>query len=242
MLVVAGSACGSGSSASTPAGTTTTGGSTGGASAPAPPECPNPEGQACLGRLAAGTYTTMVFHPAITYTVPAGWTNFEDTPGNFLLVPRRGNLPGVNGGTSDFIGIYASVAAEVNSCTSEQPVFGVGQAPRAIAGWIGRQPGLRSTPARPVTVGGLAGVVMDITEAPGAGILCPAIPGPRYVAVIMGLAPSGLDHGLIPGLRWRLYLLAYGGGSLAIEVDDVAGGGEHLAEYTALVKKLRFGA
>ncbi len=240
MLALAG--CGSGSSASTPAGSTTTGGSGGGVSAPALPQCPNPDGQACLGRLATGTYKTTVFHPTITYTVPAGWTNFEDTPGNFLLVPRRGNLPGVNAGTSDFIGIYASVAAEVTSCTPEQQVPGVGFGPRAIAGWIGRQPGLRSTPPRPVTVGGLAGVVVDITEAPGAGILCPSIPGPRYVAVIMGLSPSGLDHGLIPGLRWRLYLLGYGGGSLAIEVDDVAGGGRHLAEYTALVKTLRFGS
>ena len=34
----------------------------------------------------------------------------------------------------------------------------------------------------------------------------------------------------IPGLRLRLYLLAYGGVALAIEVDDVRGGGTHLAE------------
>jgi hypothetical protein len=50
------------------------------------PSCPNPEGQACLGPLAAGTYTTRMFDPAITYPVPAGWRNYEDTPGNFLLV------------------------------------------------------------------------------------------------------------------------------------------------------------
>jgi hypothetical protein len=28
---------------------------------------------------------TVTFSPAITYTVPAGWTNGEDLPGNFLL-------------------------------------------------------------------------------------------------------------------------------------------------------------
>ena len=65
-------------------------------SASPPPECPNPEGQACLGELAPGTYTTVVFTPTLTYTVPSGWSNFEDTPGNFLLVPTRGSLPGVN--------------------------------------------------------------------------------------------------------------------------------------------------
>src|SRR5688572_31626082 len=37
------------------------------------------------GALAPGTYTTLSFSPAITYTVPAGWTNGEDLPGNFLL-------------------------------------------------------------------------------------------------------------------------------------------------------------
>lgn len=78
---------------------------------PAPPVCPNPEGHACLGPIAAGTYSTSVFRPQITYTVPAGWSNLEDTPGNFLLVPPGFDLPGVNRGTSDFIGIYASVAA-----------------------------------------------------------------------------------------------------------------------------------
>jgi hypothetical protein len=56
-----------------------------------------------LGALTAGTYKTRVFHPAISYTVPDGWKNFEDTPGNFLLVPPDGNLPGVNGGTSDLV-------------------------------------------------------------------------------------------------------------------------------------------
>ena len=146
----------------------------------------------------------------------------------------------MNAGTSDYIGIYTSVAAERTSCTPEQEVTGVAVTPHGIATWIGSNPSLRSTTPRPVTVGGLHGVVLDVTKAPGAGVLCPQFPGPRYVAVMMGLAPSGLDHGVIPGLRLRLYLMAYGGGTLAIEVDDVAGGGHHLAEYSALVSKLRF--
>ena len=77
--------------------------------------CPNSEGGQCLGKLKAGTHKTVVFRPTLTYTVPAGWTNFEDTPGNFLLVPARGALPGVNAGTSDFIGVYTSVAAEAQA-------------------------------------------------------------------------------------------------------------------------------
>jgi hypothetical protein len=85
--------------------------------------CPNPEGQQCLGKLTPGTYKTVVFSPTITYTVPKGWRNFEDTPGNFLLVPSRGDLPGVNAGTSDFVGIYL--------CCSSPRRLGAG--PRFIA-------------------------------------------------------------------------------------------------------------
>lgn len=209
---------------------------------PTPPPCPNPEGQACLGPISAGTYTTTVFTPKLTYTVPQGWTNFEDTPGNFLLVPSRGDLPGVNAGTSDYIGVYTSVAAEKTACVENVPEPGVADTPVAIARWIRANPGLHATPPAPVTIGHLHGVVLDITQTKGAGVKCAAFPGPRYVAVMMGRDPSGLDHGLIPGLRMRLYLLAYGGGALAIEVDDVRGGGTHLAEYSAVVRRMQFDA
>ncbi len=205
-----------------------------------PPPCPNPEGDACLGPISAGTYTTTVFSPKLTYTVPAGWSNFEDTPGNFLLVPSRGKLPGVNAGTSDYIGVYTSVVAEKTACTPYLGVPGVAATPAGIAKWIRANPGLRSTAPKAVTIGHLHGIVLDITQTKGAGLKCPAIPGPRYVAVMMGVTPSGLDHGVIPGLRMRLYLLSYGSGALAIEVDDVRGGGTHLPEYSAVVRRFRF--
>ncbi len=44
-------------------------------------------------------------------TVPAGWANYEDLYGNFLLVPRRGTLKGVNADTGDFIGVFRSAPA-----------------------------------------------------------------------------------------------------------------------------------
>jgi hypothetical protein len=182
----------------------------------------------------------VVFSPTLTYTVPAGWSNFEDTPGNFLLVPRRGSLAGVNPGTSDYIGVYTSVAAEKTACASNVLAPGVPKTPVGIAKWIGTHPGLLSTPPVKVEIGHLHGVVVDIAEAKGAGLKCVGIPGPRYVAVMTGLNPSGLDHGVIPGLRLRLYLLSFGGGTLAIEVDDVPGGGSHLAEYSALIKHFQF--
>ena len=93
------------------------------------PECPNDEGGACLGALQAGSYETTVFGPAITYRVPDGWANYEDTPGNFLLVPPGDDLEGVNAETSDYIGVYTAVAPTRSSC-SERAAPGASRRPR----------------------------------------------------------------------------------------------------------------
>jgi hypothetical protein len=203
------------------------------------PVCPNPEGQLCLGKLDAGTYTTKVFIPAITYTVPAGWWNYEDTPGNFLLVPPYGDLPGVNAGTSDYIGIYGSVVAEAYTCTGRDQVTGVLWKPAPVARHLSQQHGLVTTRPRPVQVGGLKGVVLDIRLRHGAGLHCPGY-APRYFPIITGVGRTGLDHGVISHMVMRLYLLQTSGGSvLAVEVDDVTDG-RHLDRLSQIVHGLSF--
>jgi hypothetical protein len=200
--------------------------------------CPNPEGQACLGRLAAGTYTTQIFHPTLTYTVPAGWKNYEDTPGNFLLVPPHGNLPGVNAGTSDFIGIYTSVAPPKGCEIGVEP--GVLATVAGYRGWAKRQPGFRNPRFRPVKVGGLSGIVADLRLARGWTKTCIYSDGLPVQPLITGLGISFLDHNVLPGQVTRLYLLDYLQGALAIEVVDIKDA-HHLPDYSQLVQKLRFG-
>jgi len=203
------------------------------------PVCPNPEGQLCLGKLDAGTYTTKVFTPAITYTVPAGWWNYEDTPGNFLLVPPYGDLPGVNAGTSDYIGVYGSVVAEAHTCSGSDQVTGVVWKPAPVARFLSKQHGLVTTRPRPVQVGGLKGVVVDIRLRHGAGLHCPGY-APRYLPIITGVGRTGLDHGVISHMVMRLYLLHTSGGSvLAVEVDDVTNG-RHLDRLSQIVHGLSF--
>ena len=184
--------------------------------------CPNPGGGACLGPLAVGTYTTALFQPALTYSVPAGWDNEEDLPGNFLLLPPGASLGGVDAGTSDYIGVYTQVAP--NPACGPRDLT-----PGEIASCIATNPDLETTEPTPADIGGLSGFVLDVTLAAGTD------GGPLMV----GVAPSGLDHGLIPGLTIRLYLLALGNGSLAIEVDDV--GDPNLADYSGLVGTFVFG-
>ncbi len=201
--------------------------------------CPNPEGGKCLGRLAAGTYTTVVFQPRLTYQLSNGWANYEDTPGNFLLVPPSGDLAGVNAGTSDYIGVYTSVAPEALDCHSG-PAQGSGSTPAAMASWLAKQPTLVTTTPKPAMVGGLTGVVVDIRYPKGSTLdACQIGNGVKDSTVIVGVAPSGLDHGVGPGMVMRLYLLASGGASLAVEIDDISGG-MHLAEYSAFVKAFAF--
>jgi hypothetical protein len=203
--------------------------------------CPNPEGGACLGRLGAGTYRTSVFRPSITYRVPSGWANFEDLPGNFLLVPPGNTLPGVNAGTSDFIGIYSGLAAVTARC-GERPDQDVATTPAAIARAWRQKNYLGATPPRRVTVGGLKGLVIDLRLPKGFKKSCPFPDFTDPLAVVAtGVPPSSLLHGVIPGLVLRFYLLKNRNRTLAIEVDALKDG-KNLARYARLVRRVKFDA
>lgn len=200
------------------------------------PACPNPHGGQCLGPLAAGSYSTLTFGPTITYTVPAGWGNYEDLPGNVLLIPPGGTMDGVDAGTSDYIGIYSSIALD-GPCTGPTPdVHGA----NAMAAFLSKQPEFATTTPRTVTVGGLTGVVFDIRLARSWKTGCIDPGGPPNANLMSGLPPSDFDHGLGGTLVIRLYLLGHGSDVLAIEVDNLSGGGG-LNGYDVVVKSLRFG-
>lgn len=193
--------------------------------------CP-PHGGACLGPLDAGTYTTSVFSPAITYTVPEGWTNGEDLLGNFLLQlesdPR-------------YLGIYRNVAAPFKCY--ERPDPDVGQSVDALSEWLTRHPGLETTKPKPVSVGGLDGVYLDISLAESWTVTCPYSAGQPVVPFIIGGGPSSLHHVILPGFEERLYLLAYEDGNIAIEVGPEGGSlDEYLEEVIPIIESLRFAA
>lgn len=231
LLAVLLAGCAQTTHSSTSAPTATPTPSKSGASSPLP-ECPNPEGGSCLGPLSPGTYTTSQFIPTLTYDVPADWGNFEDLSGNFLLIPPGGDVSGVDPGTSDYVGVYTNVAAETPDCG---PASHVGGTPANMASYFASDRELQTTKPTPVSIGGLDGVVLDLKLTKGSH--------KRLVCLIVGVSPSGLEHGLGQGLTMRLYLLAQHdplfGGTLAIEIDDVSGGG-HLDSYSAVVKNFRF--
>jgi hypothetical protein len=204
---------------------------------PSPIVCPNPEGGACLGPIAAGTYTTVVFQPAITYKVPAGWSNFEDTPGNFLLVPPGYDLAGVNADSGDFVGVYGSIAAPNGCDPGTAP--GVGSTPLDLKHWYERNRGITVT-SKPTAIAGRAGYVLGIRMRPTWTKTCPYSNGHPVVPLIVGTGPSGLDHNIGDGRAVRLYLLANGDRTMVIEVVDIADA-RHLAAYGLIAEAMRWG-
>jgi hypothetical protein len=208
-------------------------------------DCTNPEGGLCLGVLPGGTYTTRIFVVPLTYTVEDGWANWEDTPGNFLLVPPGQTLEGVNAATSDFIGIYRDVVAPAQDCEG-RPEPGVGTTAQALADHVASLPGLSPTTPQPVTVGGLEGFVVDARVAPdGPAVPCWYSNGVPVVDLILGDGrTSFLEHNVATGAATRLYYLDDPGGNVVIElasVPDGMGWDAFLAAATPVVESLRFG-
>jgi len=209
--------------------------------------CGNPEGGACVGALTPGRpYRTTVFRPNLRYSVPTrGWRNYEDNPGNFLLVPPRNTLAGVNAETSDFIGVDTSIAAarftDLPTCAIDR-VPGVPNTPAAIAQWIKRQPLLRVGGPTASTVGGLRGLRVDVRVKPGAKLPTCTEGAESFTVFVLflGLPPSSLEHGVVANATMRLYLLRYGSGTLAIEVNDKKAAPGTLRSLDAVVAQFRF--
>jgi hypothetical protein len=205
-----------------------------------PAACPNPHGGACLGPLEPGTYRTSEFWTPITYTVPDGWANFEDLPGNFLLVPPGGSLDGVDAGTSDYVGVAMGVAVAAEC--EERPAMGVGTTADAMAAELGSREGLVVTEPVPVEVGGLSGVMIDIDLDPAltGGCFVPELSGTMW-PLIIGRGPASLHHVQGPTFTTRLYLLDHGSTNVVIEVSDNVASPGSLADYEPVIDALVFG-
>jgi hypothetical protein len=203
--------------------------------------CPSRVLGSCLGPLAAGSYRTSEFEVPFSYTVPEGWGNYEDLPGNFMLLPPSGDLPGVNNDTSEFIGLYDGVAPASANC-DEVPEPGIGVTPEAMAAWYAGHPGLAASEAQPVTIGGLDGLVIDLNLADDHTGSCPyAHAGEPLVPLLIGAGPAGLHHVINASFTTRLYLLTSPTGeTIAIEVVDHADG-LTLEELSAVVDTIEFG-
>ncbi len=207
------------------------------AASPTASRCPDaPIGSAnkCLGPLEAGTYTTQVFEPMLTYAVPGGWANIEDLPGQVVLLPPGATHAGVDPGTSDYLGIYTSIAAPLKDCSS-QPDPGVGPGVAGYLTWIASHPALDASDPQPVTVSGLTGSLVDVALGADATDVCsdPGAGIDRFVEVAIGLPPSEFSAGAFAGITYRLELFDVNERILAILVSDTTDGGSNEADWNA---------
>jgi hypothetical protein len=178
--------------------------------------CPNPHGGTCLGPLEPGQYQTSTFRPRITYTVPAGWTNFEDLPGNFWLFQQQDSQDGALGGS--YLGIYQNVHAAAINC-DEAWQEGVGTAPAELVAWYESVPGLIVSKPRRVKLGGLYGLQIDLSLEPGVDT-CRYGPY-KGIPLIIGDGVSDLHHVILKQLDLRLVILGWRKGNVTLEITNV---------------------
>lgn len=202
--------------------------------------CPNPHGGTCLGPLEPGQYRTSTFQPAITYTVPTGWTNTEDLPGNFLLHLQQDEQDGTLGGS--YLGIYQNIHAAAITC-DEAWEEGIGTTPTDLVAWYQSVPGLVVSEPRPVNVGGLDGLQIDLGLEPGVDTC-------RYdtyegIPLIIGNGVSALHHVILHELDVRLVILGWGDGNVTLEITNVKqqhSAGAFRAALQPIIDSLDFGA
>ena len=191
---------------------------------------------ACRGSLVAGTYGTRLFTPPFTYAVGDGWVNAEDEDGNFLLVPPGRAVEAVDAGLTDYLGVYSSVRVPV-AC-SEVADASVAATPAAIAEWLANEAPLVTTGRRPVSIGGLSGVMIDVSLSPDDG----GCGG--FYPILVGTGRSSLTHAVSAVQPLRLYLLDSEHGTLAIEVAEATRRGsaseDWYDEAQRIVDGLRF--
>jgi hypothetical protein len=209
----------------------------------APLICPNPHGGVCLGTLDAGTYETTSFEPKLSYTVPQGWSNEEDLPGNVLLQRAADSQEGDWGGS--YVGIYQNVHAPALCSEEAQP--GVGASAAELAAWYRTVPGLEIVTEAPASLGGLSGIALDFRVSDDWKSTCPLGGFLHAVPVIIGGGVSDLYHAAGAPLEIRLIVLDWRGGNVAVEVtalraqqslNDYFGG----AGAAAVVDSFKFGS
>lgn len=194
------------------------------------------EGHACLGVLISGKdYSTTDFLPHVTFSVPdPGWENLVDSEGTFQLLPIA--TPG------DGILFFREPKASGSGASS------VGSTVGDLAAWVQGNPQLAVSTPEAVTIGGLAGLSMDIRLAADARNQDPSCPVQVCVPIFKGLDPT-------PPVEWdwdwasagteaqRLYLVtATDGTVVAIFVDSLDGTSFDLLTPQAevILKTVRF--
>lgn len=195
----------------------------------------SPPASPAASAIPPGTYTSRVFDPQVTYTVPTGWAVPSDSATYFQLAPAG----------SDVVGIHVfrdPLAASQDPACPDTPEPGVGTTSLQLATWIRKLPGLTVSAPKLVTVGGLPGTELDIAIADGWTASCSFANGLPTVPLFVGSKTE--YRWIVAGTeRLRLALLDVpGGGTVVVDVDAFEGSlfDDLVAAATPIVSSLKF--
>ena len=181
-------------------------------------DCRNGDDE-CLGEVDAGTYSSQYFRPilagapwtprfgGLTFTVPDGWANDADYPGNFSLslAPDFEKTSPSNSSPSTRLQVLADVAAESQATAcSNQPQPGVAHTAKAIVAWLRTVRGLNVGASTPVTVGTLTGTSVDLSMNVAKAPMCGTDKLVEYLYVAANAPEAGYAIG---SERQRLVLV-----------------------------------
>ena len=174
--------------------------------------CPDPA--FCLGGLTAGPHVSANFLPFVaiypptgneiygkfSYTAPVGWANGTDEQTAYSLA-----LQGV--AATSAIHLFSDIAPHLQGPGCPTGVApGVDRSASGIVAWLRTLPSLVTTVPTPVTVGGLNGLMLDVSVLPGWAQTCST--KVRYVSTLTGTdRAKGVDVNLAVGTRSRYILL-----------------------------------
>ena len=205
------------------------------------------------GKLAPGEHVSASFRPfdqgtsgRFAYTVPAGWGERDcGTPSCVLL--ERANAP-----AQVLISVYPDVVPQsvADSCFDAPSIE---RTPAEIVQRLTTVPALEVTPSTPVEIGGLRGVMVDLSVAQVAQVTCrypkatyPQTPdilnGPPVSFSLLGTFDGAADVGMGGAGRSRYFLLDHGDGrSLLIAVEaDMATWDSVLADAMPIINSFQF--
>ena len=186
--------------------------------------------------LAPGTYSSKAFTPAVTYTLPAGWENPNDTASYLDLLPAGSDIGGL------YLFRDPQPASQDSACPDSPAPNIIAANSTTLMNWIRGRPGLVVSTPKLVTVGGLPGVELDVGIKEGWANSCPfanklpsvplfVMPGTGYPWTIAGTERLRLDLLDVPG-----------GGVVVVDVDAFDGSiiDQLITEATPIIKSMKF--
>lgn len=219
--------------------------------------CHDPNGS-CLGVLEAGRQASLWFDPfsdawptsparygALTYEVPAGWANSDDSLKMYGLT--RADAYGPDYTTScldcpDGIWVLTAPAVAEPGC-SDVADSEAGTSARALADWVRAHPGLEVTEGPAVTIDGRSTIVLDILARESWADAC--LDEADNVTFVPLFVNPGYAYGIRTGDRHRMLFVeidsdtAMGIGVDSFDPDDLDA---LIAETQPIIESMRLAA